>query len=388
MLKKILPIAVLLIAISFGAQAQIDFKYGSWQEIQAMATEQDKRIMVDAYTDWCTWCQVMDRNTFTDEEVAGFVNEHFVAWKLNMEEGFGVDMAMKYRVMSYPTILFFNNDGELVHKSMGYQDADEFLSEAKEAADSGVISPQINPGEFDPGYPDFYKLSFKKEKGEAREWPSPEQLQTYLADRNDLTDEVSWAVMTRFNMPEKYEEFFLSHRNEYSQKYGDDEVRRVVQKLVYDRLKVAMKQRDPQKLKEANLMVDAYLDEDKEFQKLTNKLLYHQRLGEWEQYMEAAESIMALDKKIEPGAINSMAWTVYKKTPGNKYAEVAAGWMEPVVEEHENYQYWDTYAALLFKADRFEDARDAANKAIRIGKDKDEDVSETQLLLEKIKSNL
>ena len=44
-----------------------------------------KKMIIDLYTDWCGWCKVMDRNTFTDSNVISHINENFVAIKFDAE---------------------------------------------------------------------------------------------------------------------------------------------------------------------------------------------------------------------------------------------------------------------------------------------------------------
>lgn len=44
-----------------------------------------KPILVDLYTDWCGWCKVMDHNTYSNEKVAAYINEHYYAVKYNAE---------------------------------------------------------------------------------------------------------------------------------------------------------------------------------------------------------------------------------------------------------------------------------------------------------------
>ena len=42
-------------------------------------------MIIDLYTDWCGWCKVMDRNTFTDSDVISHINNNFVAIKFDAE---------------------------------------------------------------------------------------------------------------------------------------------------------------------------------------------------------------------------------------------------------------------------------------------------------------
>ena len=42
-------------------------------------------MIIDLYTDWCGWCKVMDRNTFTDSDVISHINNNFIAIKFDAE---------------------------------------------------------------------------------------------------------------------------------------------------------------------------------------------------------------------------------------------------------------------------------------------------------------
>lgn len=44
-----------------------------------------KTVLIDLYTDWCSWCKVMDKKTYSDPEVVKYINEHFLAVKLDAE---------------------------------------------------------------------------------------------------------------------------------------------------------------------------------------------------------------------------------------------------------------------------------------------------------------
>ena len=44
-----------------------------------------KKIIIDLYTDWCGWCKVMDRNTFTNPKVISLINDNFLPIKFNAE---------------------------------------------------------------------------------------------------------------------------------------------------------------------------------------------------------------------------------------------------------------------------------------------------------------
>ena len=140
-----------LIMISFFAsklQAQdrgIHFDHNaSWNTILTKAKAENKYIFVDCYTTWCGPCKYMDASVFPMEEVGNFFNDKFISVKFQIDttandtekiKGQYKDAAFikrEYKVNGYPTYLFFNLDGELVHEEGGSSNADEFIAFLKD----------------------------------------------------------------------------------------------------------------------------------------------------------------------------------------------------------------------------------------------------------------
>jgi thioredoxin-related protein len=144
---------VMLLMAAFGSRAQSDEPKGAvaWMTIEE-ALEKSKtekrKIFVDVYTDWCGWCKVMDRETFSDPEVAKVLNEKFYPVKLNAEKkkedviingttfkfietspGKGIHQlaaALLQNQLSYPTVVFLSEDFGMISPMAGYKKAEEF----------------------------------------------------------------------------------------------------------------------------------------------------------------------------------------------------------------------------------------------------------------------
>ncbi len=95
--------------------------------------EQPKTIMVDLYTDWCGWCKKLDKETFSNPEIAAYISQNFYPVKFDAEttdtinyygktyvnkgEGRRATHQLAYilsnsKKVSYPTTIFIDENGK------------------------------------------------------------------------------------------------------------------------------------------------------------------------------------------------------------------------------------------------------------------------------------
>lgn len=55
------------------------------EEATAKMKVEPKPVIIDLYTNWCYWCKVMDKKTYSNSNVVSYIKEHFYAVKLNAE---------------------------------------------------------------------------------------------------------------------------------------------------------------------------------------------------------------------------------------------------------------------------------------------------------------
>jgi thiol:disulfide interchange protein len=124
-MKNLITVFFLLFSSSLLMAQDVQFFQGTWQEANALAAKENKLIMVDAYTDWCGPCKQMDKLMFHgNQEVADKINSNFIAYKIDCERDFGLVFSRKFKVMGYPSLLFFNSEGQLIDRKLGF-DADQ-----------------------------------------------------------------------------------------------------------------------------------------------------------------------------------------------------------------------------------------------------------------------
>ncbi len=82
--------------------------------------QSDKKVLVDFYADWCGPCKML--SPIIDEVAKEYESSKFV--KLNIDEE--QYLAIKYNVMSIPTLVIFNN-GQEIKRSVGLISKNEVL---------------------------------------------------------------------------------------------------------------------------------------------------------------------------------------------------------------------------------------------------------------------
>ena len=83
----------------------------------------------------------MDEEVFTDREVADYLNEYFISYKVDAEKGNGPDITAIYEVAGYPTLLFMDANGRVLVRNMGAAMQTEFLDLARQAVAEAQSAP-------------------------------------------------------------------------------------------------------------------------------------------------------------------------------------------------------------------------------------------------------
>ena len=122
---------------------------GDFAAATTAARQSDAAVMLVFETEWCIWCDRLERETLADPGVRGAL-AGVLALKLDAE-GDGEQLAARYGVDSYPTIVFVNGDGEESDRIPGYLPPGDFIAEsrrilARGAATAGRPGPAAGAG--------------------------------------------------------------------------------------------------------------------------------------------------------------------------------------------------------------------------------------------------
>ena len=78
-------IGSLFLCPSVSAQEGASVQWLSFEELEDSLAVKPKKVFIDFYTDWCTYCRKMDKVVFTKPDVIQVLNEEFYAVRFNAE---------------------------------------------------------------------------------------------------------------------------------------------------------------------------------------------------------------------------------------------------------------------------------------------------------------
>lgn len=146
-MKKIL-ISILLVCFPILSIADnkegIKFENGSWSDIVLKAKKEKKIIFFDCYTSWCGPCKRLSGEVFTLSDIGNFFNNHFINCKMDMEKGDGILLQKQFHVGAYPTLLWVDSKGNIIHRALGFMSGDKLLENAQTALKGGTFNAGLD----------------------------------------------------------------------------------------------------------------------------------------------------------------------------------------------------------------------------------------------------
>lgn len=396
MIKSTL-IITLLLGIQVVFSQGIEFSEGDWASIQKKAKTENKYIFVDAYAVWCGPCKWMAKNVFTDKNVGEVFNKSFVSYKFDMEKGEGPDFAQKYKVRFYPTYLFFNPDGELVHIAGGAKESKDFIKDAENALNPDkqlfTLKKQYESGKKDIAFLTNY-LGALEGAGMSKEAEEP--LMLYLSSQKeaDLINEKTFNLLYSLtnNIKDKGFELLTKYAQEYSKIKGTDLVNEAIENIVlnsYDEASktadASLKQEIDKRITQTNLPKKM-----KEEMSLYGSVLYAQNTGDFNTYYNQVNKLIEKypEKYSNFNFLNNVAWYMYENTEDKSRLKKAEEYAKRSVNTQKEFFNLDTYAHILFKMGKLKEAKTAIEEAIQLGEAKNQNVSDSKALLEQINKQI
>jgi len=146
-MKQLIP----LLFLSLGLMAQEEDKntkinWLSIEELEEAQAREPRKVFIDLYTSWCGWCHKMDKATFQHPGIVEYINANYYAVKLDAETKDTINFrgqqfvfvaqgrrgynqlaaALANGQLSYPTIVYLDEDLNVIQPVPGYMDPKSF----------------------------------------------------------------------------------------------------------------------------------------------------------------------------------------------------------------------------------------------------------------------
>ncbi|WP_449435132.1 thioredoxin family protein, partial [Pedobacter steynii] len=352
----------------------------SWAQIQAKAKAENKYILMDTYATWCGPCKQMSAETFPQKEAGDFINDKFVSVKVQMDQTAADNDYVKswykdakfigeaYQVRAYPTVLYFSPAGKMVYNTVGFQDVGRLINEAKTALKNDAdYADKLD--KFKKGILDTAAMrTLVTKASELKDWNMVQQVaDKYVSNiaPKDMFKRDNLVFMGR-NLSSKSSYFNLFWKS-------PEKVNAIVNKNYAEGRTMDMINREEIAPFDKDEKPDWNGIEKKvvakygklgEEQVWANMAGYYWGIGmkekNWVNYGKYYKKYFdrAIPNERSALHINNMSWSVFEYVTDATVLSTAIKAMEFNLDKYERYQAGsiDTYANLLYKAGRKDDA--------------------------------
>ncbi|MBK8700154.1 MAG: DUF255 domain-containing protein [Saprospiraceae bacterium] len=118
----------------------------TWEDALKKQEKAPRKLFIDVYTEWCSWCKKMEASTFNQDQVAKYINEHYYPIRFDAEyknpiefknttysyvktfKGGYHELAayILQGKLSYPSIVFLDEELNLIQSIPGFQNNEDF----------------------------------------------------------------------------------------------------------------------------------------------------------------------------------------------------------------------------------------------------------------------
>lgn len=351
---------------------KISFEASNFETSLLKAKNANKLVFIDVATEWCGPCKRMDAEVFTDSSVAAYFNVEFVNIKIDAEKGEGIDLAKKYQISAYPTLIIVNSDGKLVHRTSGFKTPAELISFGKESSIPEATFAYLD-STFSSGNIDSTNIVKYLELRESASLSSKKLIEEYFSKQPEgaMFTRTSWIIIRDYisGYRDKYFRFLLNNEQAYIDLYTKDSVKDKIQSVfAYAYMEVE----DQAKLRNEIALLN-FLSKD--YTLFHFDMTYYQN-DDWQKWVKLA--VEKGDKYFDSEFhFSQYAAFIYENSNDKLALQKAEKWLGYYFKnwKKERFSDYSTYAKISYKLGKNAQAKTAALKALEIGKSENSDWS-------------
>ncbi len=134
-MKKLISTMVIgCLTLGISALAAVDWQ-DNYSAGLAKAKKEKKLVMVDLSAPWCLPCKQLDKDTFSNRDVAARLSNDFITVKLDFEKTLNdAELSKQFATDMIPYIVFLDADGKKLSEFVGFLAPEDFLKELDKAS--------------------------------------------------------------------------------------------------------------------------------------------------------------------------------------------------------------------------------------------------------------
>lgn len=380
-----LLISVFFILFSFAknqAQTGVKFESISWQDALAKAAKSNKLIFLDAYTTWCAPCKMMEKEVFPRVPVGDFFNTNFICVKMDMERGEGIDLARRFNIHAYPTFVFVDAKGNVMHIDAGGKNIEECL-----AMGNLALNPQERTAALDKKFNengnadiDFLKTYIDK-RFSLQNNSHQAATEAYLNLQNDWSTLENMNFILKFvqNPGSKAFSYLLDNKAIFVKQFGKQKVENKIESCIYDELYKGSARTGTEAMQK---VLERQYGERASYYLARYKIVFAQTTFDVANFQATASDYFAKFPPEDPAEWAAIArYTTYFPFDKN-LINTGLDWVEKGIKQEDNFDCRFVKAQLLHYAGKNRKARKTAKAAISWAKKNGENTDKIEKFLE------
>lgn len=362
--------------------------YSSLESLQSEAKKNKKDLLVVVQAEWDGPSKWMESSVYSDPNVAAYYNGLYLCSKVVVKKGH--ELKEVYQITEYPTFLFFNKEGYLMHRVIGASESMSFIEFGVIAKDStrnlDYFNRTYTKGGYDIDFLRKYAMTLYDAGIENKEVVN-EYLMSLTA--TDYFEEDVFFFLMAFlkDVKSKNAGFVLQYQEQLIAMYGEEEYNTLIYQITHGQLAEITELSENQLEPILKYVKDAQIKHGDKL-RFELKLNYFERKKDWKSYGDLLKRSVHKLYKNNPSDLNHYANEAIDKIKDQAVLKEAKSWMKRAIKIDPTHYYLETYSNLLFKLKEFDKAKYAIDKAIELAQKEGSYIDKMESLREKLEKKL
>lgn len=268
-----------------------------WEKVITQAKEKKQKLFLDFTTSWCGYCKLMDKDVFSQAEVAEALNKNFISVKVDGDSLTGKTLGNKYGVEGYPTFVVLSHSESVLMNVSGYMEASVLLESCEKAIQKEALAAQFSAYKSIEDVPENKKKEYILYTYDTNPEQAEKWAESILLDftGEDFLNKENAAFITTFtqSIDGRAFKYLSENKQAFIEAQGQQTFEEVISNIFNNNLANAIKTRNEELLsKIISNILPIYLPSEDQLPEATFTVqkLYYINTDETEKYEKATET--------------------------------------------------------------------------------------------------